>query len=171
MIYYTVVNQICHLHYETLRNRIAIASKHPDLAGRLLVDKPGTYGMVAGEVLYFYICDEVHVIVRQTTQCTQEMPVSYKNQSYYVTPFSRVLVKTAAPIPCSDLAPPQYWVEDELWVTYKGYMPSKPPTYLDPQMPVINLGFVDLDRYREKGIYTAEQLKEAQRAMMFPRLF
>ena len=80
MIYYTVVNQICHLHYETLRNKIAIASKHPDLAGRLLVDKPGTYGMVAGEVLYFYTCDEVHVIVRQTTQCTQEMPVSYKNQ-------------------------------------------------------------------------------------------
>ena len=137
----------------------------------MLTDKEGTYGMMAGEALYFYSCQAVDVVVRQSEQCAQELPVTYRNQSWYVAPFSRVLVKEASPIPCSDLAPPQFFVEDQLWVTYCGLIPSKPPTYLDPQKPVLNLGYIDLEVYRKKGIYTAEQLEQAQRAMMFPRLF
>ena len=69
------------------------------------------------------------------------------------------------------MAPPQFFVEDQLWVTYRGLTPSKPPTYLEPQKPVLNLGYIDLETYRTKEIYTAEQLEQAQRAMRFPRLF
>jgi len=52
-VYYDVVQRICKLRYEMLRNKLTIATKHPELAGRLMTDQPGVYGMVAGEALYF----------------------------------------------------------------------------------------------------------------------
>ena len=87
MIYYTVVNQMCQVNYETLRNKLSIASKHPELAGRLLTEQHGTYGMLAGEVLYFYTCQEVDVVVRKTDHCTQELSVTYRNRTFFIASF------------------------------------------------------------------------------------
>ncbi|HSL85934.1 MAG TPA: hypothetical protein VK861_03280, partial [Bacteroidales bacterium] len=168
-LYYDIVNRICELKYTMLKNKLAIISKHPELAGSLLTEKQGVYGLKAGEVVYFYSCAPASVTVRQQPECTQELPVTYQNSSWFVTPFSRILVKEAAPVPCTDLAPPQYWVGDTYWVTYKGLTPGHPPQYLDPQDPVYDLGFVNLEELRKKGLYTPEQLEGAHRAMLFPR--
>ena len=125
--------------------------------------------MIAGEVVYFYSCPPVYVVAREQIKCTQELPVKYQNESWFMTPFSRILVKEASAIPCTAMAPPQYWVVDNHWVTYRGAAPGHPPQYLDPQDPVFQIGFVNLDKFRVQGIYTPEQLAEAHRAMLFPR--
>ena len=61
LLYYDVRNRICELKYQSLRNQLAIATNHPEIAGAILTEKQGVYGMVAGEVLYFYECKPVFV--------------------------------------------------------------------------------------------------------------
>ena len=51
------------------------------MAGAILTEKSGVYGMVAGEVLYFYECTPVFVERRTQKDCTQELAVSYRNES------------------------------------------------------------------------------------------
>ena len=125
--------------------------------------------MIAGEVIYFYSCRPVFVYIREENKCTQELPVTYQNQSYFVLPFTRILVEEAASTPCASMAPPQYLFGGTMWVTYKGGVTGDPPRYLDPQDPVWDLGFVELEKRRAFGFYTPAQLAEAHRAMLFPR--
>jgi len=87
-----------------------------------------------------------------------------------MTPFTKKLVPKASPVPCADIAYPQFLIGENEWANYRGAPMMDTPKYLDPQDPVWNLGFVDLQERRAKGIYTPEQLEDAHRAMLFPRM-
>jgi hypothetical protein len=169
LLYYDVINRICELKYQSLRNQLAIATKHPELAGAILTEKPGVYGMSAGEVLYFYECKQVYVERRAQTECTQELAVTYLNSSWFMSPFTKKLVRQASAVPCSDMAPPLFQVGEDYWVNFRGDPHGGKPTYLDPQTPIWKIGFINIESKRREGIYTPEQLADAHRAMLFPR--
>ena len=112
-LYYDIINRICELKHATLRNKLAIATQHPELAGEVLTGKPGRYGLVAGEVLYFYECRPVFVERRYHDTCTQELAVEWKNESWFMTPFTKKLVPKASPVPCADIVNPQFLIADK----------------------------------------------------------
>ena len=106
--------------------------------------------MIAGEVIYFYECEPTFVERRYQAQCTQELAVEWKNESWYMAPFTKKLVKESSAVPCTDVAYPQFLIGENEWVNFRGAPTMDLPRYLDPQDPVWNLGFVDLQERRAK---------------------
>ena len=136
LFYYDVINRICELKYQSLRTQLAIATSHPEMAGAILTEKSGVYGMVAGEMLYLYECKPEFVERRTQKDCTRELAVSYKNESWFMLPFTKKLVKEVAVIPCSDITPPLFQLGEDYWINFRGDPHGGKPTYLDPQTPI-----------------------------------
>lgn len=75
---------------------------------------PGYMAVIIGEVQVIK-CIPVEVKVRRTGKCYTELPVTMRNESYFLTPKSRILTKIGNERECSNELPTLYRIE-ETWV-------------------------------------------------------
>ena len=62
----------------------------------------GVFMRGKGELIEEFSCKVVSVLPRETGGCTVDLPVTYKNEAYYLQSTTRILFKTSTPQLCSE---------------------------------------------------------------------
>ncbi|XP_035742933.1 uncharacterized protein LOC118450980 [Vespa mandarinia] len=61
-----------------------------------LMKQPGYMAVIAAEVMYITKCISMEVKVRQTEECYKELPITYRNDSYFLAFKTRIILKEAS---------------------------------------------------------------------------
>jgi hypothetical protein len=59
-------------------------------------------------VAYVTRCNPVQVLPRVSSNCMEEIPITWNGTSFYVDPMSYVIKSAAFPTRCNDIAPPRW---------------------------------------------------------------
>jgi hypothetical protein len=59
----------------------------------------------SGVMTYVTRCNPVEVLPRVSSNCTEEIAITWNNTSLYMDPISYVIKSAASPIRCNDIAP------------------------------------------------------------------
>ena len=165
MVAYTV-HRICILHREILKNRLAMASVNPNAIAGLIKNQLGFVARVSGEVLYIMKCLALPVEVRREKKCYSELLVTAYNKSFNMSPVRRILQEHAEEIECNAIIPSMFFIENK-WIGFDPF-PSQAivPQELrvDDEKPPKFHTIKDLGA---GGLYTYQEIRKAQDAMMF----
>lgn len=98
---------------------------------------PGYTAVVRGEVVHVAKCREVAVIPKvMDSECYNELPVIYNNQTWFLTPRTRVLIQHGTKVECAPDLGPQFLLNGR-WVTptFTGLMSVRSPLVISPKTP------------------------------------
>ena len=164
--YAHTVHRRCLLRREILLNRLVLAPLSPNTISTLVKGQAGFVGKVAGEVLYILQCVPRVVEIRRETTCYAELPVKVDNTSYFMSPITRILQRYAEQMECNSLIPPLYYINNR-WTSFS----PNPGTAYTPAILEVDtetkLTFTPIQNLGAGGIYTAQEIREAQDAMLF----
>lgn len=162
-----IVAQKCLLEKQVIRSMLSLIHSAPDDVAATLAKEPGSIALRAGEVIHLIRCIPATVTPRKTESCCQELPVTYRYQSFFLTPKNRILTPTGTYRNCNDLLPAMY----ELHGTWYRMLPrpseSMPPATLDG-ITKSNLRHVDPSNLATGGMYTSDELEHIKKHIMFP---
>ncbi len=80
-------------------------------------------------------CNPVEALPRMSSNCTEEIPVTWNNTSLNVDPISYVIKSAASPTRCNDIGPPRWKIAGWWYIAYPSIRESAPPRDL-PVKPV-----------------------------------
>ena len=105
-----IMSKICRIHWQVLANLQSLAMIDPPEFAYAWKKEPGYTVLVRGEVIYIIKCTPVQVLVRTTTYCGHELPVSYLNELCFMIPRSHVLTRHVERVTsfCTSLYPVKY---------------------------------------------------------------
>ncbi|AOR51373.1 putative glycoprotein [Bolahun virus] len=128
---------------------------------------PGCTAVTRGEVVYLAKCPPVSVLPNRAEKgCFNELPVSYKNSSYFMSPRSRILLKVGTPVDCLADMRPKYRLNDKwFYNTPDGLSETIPPKTISVEP--LNFEFVDSIKVRE-GMYDSDLVEKYQRTIISP---
>ncbi|KYN20692.1 hypothetical protein ALC57_06951 [Trachymyrmex cornetzi] len=107
------------------------------------------------------------ILERQHEECNDELPVTYKNTSFFLLPRSRILTKQATPRDCNDLLPVMYRIHGTWFrINQRPSETLAPPTIQLLTRPAWK--YVSPDSLATSGIYTTEDLSRLRTHIMFP---
>lgn len=97
-------------------------------------NSPGYTAVVRGEVDHVAKCREVAVTPLRISGGYKELAVTYTNETWFVTPRTRVLVRKGTIVECASDLGPQFLLNGR-WVTptSTGLMSIKPPLIITPE--------------------------------------
>ena len=133
---------------------------------------PGHAITRAGAVAYITVCVPRLAKVRQTENCTQEIPVHVGNRTAYADPLTMVLQPYAAVIPCDSITPVRWRIKGHWMCSTPAPASCVPPTALSPtsddtttlQDFTVGLGggmFSDTQRTNHKLFFELMHTREA----------
>lgn len=167
-LYHNVLQQKCELERQVITNTLSHATLQPDEFAFRLMKGPGYMAATAGEAIYVIKCVPVEVVVRRTKQCYTELPVFLRNDTFFLTPKSRILTKIGNQRDCSFELPTLYRIED----TWIQFTPEPQIRELSPQQlrPLISLSWKYLTPgpLASSGIYSEADIKRLREHIMFP---
>ncbi len=169
-IYLDILQRECALRREILESKIRAAIANTDLVTPLLPLKKGVYGRILGEVLMVFKCSKVTVHLRKesTPICTEEMPVRYNGQNYYLTPNTRMLTSRPTIIDCDSPFHPKYQLANGFWIALPSKVRVKTPKNFQLMFHKTSLKFTLEDDIPISGLYTSKELDAARRFTIFP---
>ncbi|KYN36505.1 hypothetical protein ALC56_09140, partial [Trachymyrmex septentrionalis] len=127
-LYHDIMIQKCELERQVLQNTLSLATVLPDEFAYRLMKVPGHMAVVSGEVIHVLKCIPIEVTVRKTNTCHNELSVTYRNASFFITPKSRILTKHSTSRECNPLLPISYNIETT-WIQFSPF----PVTSTKPQ--------------------------------------
>ncbi len=110
-------------------------------------------------VVYVTRCNPVEVLPRVSSNCTEEIPVTWNNTSLYADPISYGIKSAASPTRCNDIAPPRWKIAGRGFCAYPSIRECAPPR----DLPVKQLQIEDedvLDLGLGRSIYSKAQVEE-----------
>lgn len=166
-LYRDVVIQRCNLERQVIQNALNSASMHPEKFAKTIMKTHGFMAVVLGEVAHIIKCAPVDVSVRRTQECYNELPVTYRNESRFLSPISKILLKTGTQIECDPLLPSLYNIDNN-WYRFSPQGISVPaPQELHPiSQPTWN--YNPIGNLASSGIYTMEEIDQLRDRIMFP---
>lgn len=166
-MYRDIMEQKCALERQILRNALSLSSIAPDEMAYRIMKTPGYTAVTTGEVIHLVKCVPVKCRIRHTEGCYNELPVAYRNESYFLLPRSRILVKKGTGKECNDLLPTMYKI-DGTWfkITNRPIEVLAPPIIQPLTEP--RWKYVSPDALATSGIYTEEDLTRLRNHIMFP---
>ncbi|XP_070168029.1 uncharacterized protein [Polyergus mexicanus] len=161
------MEQKCALEKQVLQNALSLASIAPDEMAYRIMKEPGYTAIMAGEAMHLIKCVPAECRLRSVEGCYNELPVTYKNQSVFLLPGSKILTKTGTPKDCNELLPTMY----KIYNTWYRLMPKPvesmaPPTIQPLTKPTWK--YVSPTSLATSGIYTNEDLDRLRDNIMFP---
>lgn len=166
-LYRDVMHQKCQLERQVLKNALALASLLPDEFAYTIMRAPGYMAVVAGEVIHIVKCTPVAVRVRHMSDCYQELPVYQQNNSMFLNPKSRILLKTGTIRECTSLLPQMFQIEGTWYRLTPKPVESLPPQMLQP-MSRPTWKYIDTSSLATSGIYSQQELDNLRDHIMFP---
>lgn len=166
-LYRDVIEQKCKLEQQVLKNALNLAELSPDSFAFNLMKGPGYFATIAGEVIYIMKCIPVEVEFRKTAECYNDLPVNHQNESMFLRPKSRILVKTGTRRSCNEVVPPMFKVEETWYKFTPRASEAKLPQKLKP-LTSMNWKYSNPGPLGSSGIYTEEELQELREHIMFP---
>jgi hypothetical protein len=110
-------------------------------------------------VAYVTRCNPVEVLPRVSSNCMEEIPVTWNNSSLYVDPISYVIKSAAYPTRCNDIAPPRWKIAGRWYCAYPSIRECAPP--MDLPVKPVNIDEEDvLDLGLGRSIYSEAQVEE-----------
>lgn len=166
-MYQDIMEQKCALEHQILRNALSLSSIAPDEMAYRIMKTPGYTAVTSGEVIHLVKCAPAKCRIRHTEGCYNELPVTYRNQSYFLLPRSRILVRKGTGRECNDLLPTMYKI-DGTWfkITNRPIEVLAPPVIQPLTKP--RWKYVSPDALATSGIYTEEDLTRLRNHIMFP---
>lgn len=153
---------------EIYKNVQAIVETRPDTAAFNIMKGLGCTAVALGEVLHILECVPVEVAIRQTNFCYNQLPVSWNNESYFLAPKTRVLLKQGTQVTCTKLMPPMFLLGSQWFSMDPEARRSPDPMQLKPDTKTTWV-FEELQDLANSGIYTTEELGKLREHMMFPQ--
>jgi hypothetical protein len=151
--------EICQNRRETAQVRLEAITGADNPYSLLQVFGRGHVISKSGAVAYVTRCNPVEVLPRVSSNCTEEIPVTWNNTSLYVDPISYVIKSAASPTRCNDIAPPRWKIAGRWYCAYPSIRECAPPRDL-PVRPV-NIEDEDmLDLGLGRSIYSKAQVEE-----------
>ena len=133
-LYRELMIRKCKLEKDLLRHTISLAITIPEQSGYLLTKKPGNLIFLAGEAVHLIKCVPVSVMYRETEFCYQELPVTYDNKTYFLTPRKHILTSTGVRTACNKLAPPHFKVGKQWYKMLPEIILADAPSMLNPKL-------------------------------------
>lgn len=166
-MYREIVQHRCELDRKILMTKLSMAVSSPMEFAFEHMRGPGYTASILGEVIYIVQCTPVDVATAKTSECTLEMPVLYKNETYYMRPRSRVLQRSATPAPCDGVLVPKYRINGVWFATTPSLHVSSAPELLEPDNRQ-NWTYTSAGDFATAGIYTSEQIDKLREQIMAP---
>lgn len=168
LMYKELSIQRCNLERQQLNTLLTLAVISPTEFAYQYMESPGFTAIKAGSVLHITQCAAVPVILRPSlNHCYDEMPVSYKNESYFLTPRSRLLQAYGTEINCDEITSPQFKINGEWYSIGLTRHPVRDPHTLTPR-PVTNWKSTSLKNLAKAGLYSYEEAELLRNRIMHP---
>jgi len=161
------MEQKCALEKEILQNALSLASFAPDEMAHRIMKAPGYTAVMAGEALHLVKCLAVECRVRPTDTCYNKIPVTYKNQSLFMLPRTRILTKKGTPRDCNELLPVMYNIQGSWYRLMPRPQETAAPSIIQP-LTKPTWKYVSPSSLATSGIYTNEDLDRLRDHIMFP---
>ena len=131
--------------------------------------KGETFGVIVGESIFQFECNEIIVSPRETNSCFRELPVTYNGLNYFLEPVSRLLTSQASQVPCTSTLPAKYQTIGGAWIATapRLYITTNPKPSLQSSLTAFNISHEDMS---QGGLYTEQQLEEFVKLIQYPRL-
>lgn len=158
----------CKLKREIMLTKLANVRNDMDSVIQMVKQDVGYAGVLKGRVLEIYKCAPVPVSVRNTTECYQQLPVTYMGKPYFLSEISKILVPHGEQVSCAGLVPPMH----KLGGKWMAFGPEMKPSSWQPQVlsPDADepLNFKMLTELGDGGLYSAELMQQVQESLQFP---
>jgi hypothetical protein len=102
-----VRHEICQNRRETSQVRLEAIAGADNPYSLLQMFGRGHVISKSGTVAYVTRCNTVEVLPRVSSNCTEEILVTWNGTSLYVYPISYIIKSAASPTRCNDIAPPR----------------------------------------------------------------
>lgn len=165
----TIRREICENRLKITESRLdsIAAGSNPYTSMRLF--GRGHYAISSGSVVYVSKCRPVDVRVRKENlqNCTMEIPVIFKNESYFVNPINNILQKYSTTIICSQIAPPRYLIAQKWFCGFPEILECTAPEKVPAegvQIPDLSYGALHFGDsiYSKAMLDVFEQLTQAE---------
>ena len=166
-LYKDIVRQKCDIENQVLKIALALIHVAPEDVATAITREPGHLAIPSGEVVHIVKCIPTTCQTRRTTECCNELPVTYKNESYFLTPRNRILIKKGTKRECSSILPTMNKIHGIWYRLLPNPIDSVPPLPLQP-IAQSKWQYVDPQNLANGGIYSSEDIEKLKQHMMFP---
>lgn len=116
LLYHDVLLQECYIERENMKHVLAAFISRtisPDIFAYNLMKVRGYTAMAKGEVGYIIKCVPVQITIRETKYCYNELPVSFDNHNFFLTPVTRILIYNGTMIDCYPKIPVKFFIDNK----------------------------------------------------------
>ncbi|CAK9824012.1 Retrovirus-related Pol polyprotein from transposon 297 [Anthophora retusa] len=166
-LYRDVVKQKCALERQIMHNALTLIHVTPAEVATTIAKEHGFMAIASGEVIHIVKCIPVVCQVRHTDTCYDELPVTYKNTSLFITPIHHILTRSGTRKDCSELMPNMFRIHGLWYRLTPKPVESLPPTPLKP-LTKATWKYVNPHNLADGGIYSPEDLAKLKEHIMFP---
>lgn len=166
-LYINLLQKQCELEQNTIRNSLALASIAPDEFALDIMKQPGYLAMVAGEVVHLIKCIAIDVKLKHTSNCFDQLPVTVKNETWYMAPKTHILSRKAKQLDCNSIVPPYYKINNDWFKFLPSPTNAIKPNVFNPNTK-IEWKYEDIRALATSGIYSQDDLQKLQQQIMFP---
>lgn len=163
-IYHEISVRECELEREILRGALRNVRDDPELFAQDVMKAPGYYAVIAGAVIHIVKCKPIKTTIRPTKERSQEIPVTYNNQSYYLTSDAYTLVRKGTPIECNPLLPIGQEIDNKFYYFTPEPMLYPFPEALNPHNDTYR--FTRTNNSIEEGLYDQNNIKNLRDRIM-----
>lgn len=167
-IYIDVLTKICETERDLLQTQLSIAKMDAQSFAFVRTGGlPGYNANVLGEMLYLIKCVPVEVEVRKTDICYNELPITYKNESMFMTPLNHLLQPHGKVVECTSFMTPAYQLLNVWYNLFPVLHKTENPTTLTAKSQ-FTWTYSDPGNLATAGIYTQKDLDGLKKQIMFP---
>lgn len=166
-MYYELEYRRCTAERQSLATLLSLAIINPVEFAYAYTNQAGYTAALMGETVHIAQCLPVEVSLRKTDRCYQEMPVLFRNESWFMAPRTRLLQKHATEIGCDPLLSPMYRIRDTWYSLSPDLRLSKPPLELSPMQPS-TWEYMNPSSLMTDGLYTMQDLEKMRMQLLHP---
>lgn len=165
-MYRDIMNDRCEKSKEIMDLQLAIGMNHPEQFAKIYAKQEGYNAIRMGDVIHVIQCQPVDVKTRVDAQCWDELPVTYDDKPYFMSPQSHILKTIGTPTICSSVLPSMYRLGLTWYVSANGLKPAFAPKELDPNQ-LGKWSYEQPGDMAKAGIVPYEDIVAMNRVIMF----
>lgn len=121
LLYHDVLLHECNIRRENVEYAISAfisGVMSPDLFAYIIMETRGYMAVPGGETALIIQCVPIEVAIRKTKYCYNELPVSYNNDNFFLTPVTHILINNGTKIKCSSEMPVKFFIDNEWYEVF-----------------------------------------------------